>query len=286
MIIRHLEGKDCIFILVCMILVVAQVFLDLTIPQYMERITTALQMGTSTDVIVTHGKTMVLYAFLSLLASVCAGACAAKAASSLGRTLRRKQFENVSRFSKQDMDRFSASSLFTRSTNDVYTVQMFHSRSIITIVKAPLTAILAIAVISTSNWMWTTATTITVLVVILSLAAVLSVSIPRVRRIQGLMDRIGRSSKENIEGIRVVRAYNAEKHQELRFETENGEMLSNNIRLNTVMSLMPGIASGANNFLTLAIYLIGASVIMGSSHMDQIELFSEMIMFTAYSSTS
>ena len=283
MIIRHLEGKDCIFILVCMILVVAQVFLDLTIPQYMERITTALQMGTSTDVIVTHGKTMVLYAFLSLLASVCAGACAAKAASSLGRTLRRKQFENVSRFSKQDMDRFSASSLFTRSTNDVYTVQMFHSRSIITIVKAPLTAILAIAVISTSNWMWTAATTITVLVVILSLAAVLSVSIPRVRRIQGLMDRIGRSSKENIEGIRVVRAYNAEKHQELRFETENGEMLSNNIRLNTVMSLMPGIASGANNFLTLAIYLIGASIIMGSSHMDQIELFSEMIMFTAYS---
>jgi len=283
LIVRHLEGRDFIFILICVALVVIQVFLDLTIPQYMERITTALQMGTSTEVIASYGRTMVLYAFLSLLSAVCAGACAAKAASSLGKTLRRKQFDNVSKFSKQDMDHFSASSLFTRSTNDVYTVQMFHSRSIITMVKAPLTSILAIAVISTSNWMWTAATTATVLMVVLSLAIVLSFSIPRVKKIQGLMDRIGRSSRENIEGMRVVRAYNAEKHQELRFEAENEEMLSNNIRLNTLMSLMPGIASGANNFLTLAIYLIGASLIVGSSHMDQIGLFSEMIMFTAYS---
>ncbi len=283
MILRYLGRREWFLVALCVAAVVVQVFLDLRIPEYMSSITEKIQLGMPSDIIAEEGVRMLACAFLGLLASLTAGALAANIAASLARNLRRLQFEGVQSFSKEDMDSFSASSLITRSTNDVYNLMQFIARGLVIIVKAPLISVWAVVKISGGSFEWTLATGVAVIVLVVILFLLLSRNMPYARRIQWLIDGINRSTRENVEGARVIRAYNAEGLQNGKFTRANEELLQNNVRSSLILSPLHPISSSMLNFLTLAIYWIGAGLIMSSpDHMDKVVLFSDMIVFSSY----
>ncbi|MBQ8643500.1 MAG: ABC transporter ATP-binding protein [Candidatus Methanomethylophilaceae archaeon] len=283
MILRYLGRREWFLVALCVAAVVVQVFLDLRIPEYMSSITEKIQLGMPSDIIAEEGVRMLACAFLGLLASLAAGALAANIAASLARNLRRLQFEGVQSFSREDMDSFSASSLITRSTNDVYNLMQFIARGLVIIVKAPLISVWAVVKISGGSFEWTLATGVAVIALVVILFLLLSRNMPYARRIQWLIDGINRSTRENVEGARVIRAYNAEGLQNAKFTRANDELLQNNVRSSLILSPLHPVSSSMLNFLTLAIYWIGAGLIMSSpDHMDKVVLFSDMIVFSSY----
>lgn len=283
MILRYMKRRDWAWAAVCVIFIIIQVYLDLRIPEYMSEITDHLQMGLSTDIVSRDGIAMILCALLSLCASICAGVVAARIAASLSRTLRELQFDRVQSLSKQDIDHFSAASLITRSTNDVYSIQQFVARGLQIVVKAPIMAAWAVLKINSSAFEWTAATIVAMIVLVVSIAVLMKKSFPYFRRIQWLMDGVNRSTRENLNGLRVIRAYNAEPHQQEKFYKASEELLDNNVAAVHIMAPLQPISASMMNFLTLAIYWIGAGLIMSTtSQMTQMILFSDMIVFSSY----
>ena len=283
MILKYLGRRDWIWVVACVAFIVCQVYFDLRIPEYMSEITDHIQMGMGSDIVARDGLAMVVCSLLSLAASLCAGAMSARTAASLSRNLRRLEFERVQSFSKQDINSFSAASLITRSTNDVYHIQEFTARGLQISVKAPIMAVWALSKINAGAFEWTAVTAIALIVLVMVIILLVKLNFPFMKRIQWLMDGVNRSTRENLEGLRVIRAYNAECYQQEKFDRANEDLLKNNLTAVRIMAPLHPISSSLMNFLTLAIYWIGAGIIIStSSQAEQMTLFSDMIVFTTY----
>ena len=283
MILKYLGRRDWIWVIACVAFIVCQVYFDLRIPEYMSEITDHIQMGMGSDIVARDGLAMVVCSLLSLAASLCAGAMSARTAASLSRNLRRLEFERVQSFSKQDINSFSAASLITRSTNDVYHIQGFTARGLQISVKAPIMAVWALSKINAGAFEWTAVTAIALIVLVMVIILLVKLNFPFMKRIQWLMDGVNRSTRENLEGLRVIRAYNAECYQQEKFDRANEDLLKNNLTAVRIMAPLHPISSSLMNFLTLAIYWIGAGIIIStSSQAEQMTLFSDMIVFTTY----
>ena len=265
-------------------MVVAMVYLELEIPGYMSGITTQLNMPeTDMDAIYHDGGMMILCAFGSLVISIGIGFIAAYIAASLAKTLRGLQYGKVQSFSSAEMNRFSTASLITRSTNDITQIQMATAMGLMIFIRAPIMAVWAVAKIAGKNWEWSMATAVAVIVVLTTIGILMVYVLPRFRRIQGLTDNINRVTRENLTGIRVVRAYNAEDYQEEKFERANDELTDTNLSANRAMTVMFPVMLLVMNGITLAIYWIGAILIKDAgAGLDALNLFSDMVVFTSY----
>mgnify|MGYP002625017483 CR=1 FL=1 len=283
MITRYLTRRDRLLLVPVVAFVVAQIYLDLKIPEYMQSITYALQTGTTLEHIAGDGWRMISCALLSLGASLCAGTLIALISSSLSRTLRNEVYAKVQGFSPQDVEFFSAPSLITRTTGDVKEVQTFVATALQTVIKAPILAVWAIAKISGGGWQWTVATAAAVVFLVAAISLITALSVKYFRRAQVLTDSLNNETRESIVGSRVVRAYNAEEFQGRKFQKASEEMLDNYMGLFHVRFPLFMLPSVVSNFLTMAIYWIGAILIGGAGTADaQMRLFSDMVAFSSY----
>ena len=280
---RNLKKEEWCLISVSLIFIVLQVWLDLTMPEYMADITRLVQTpGSEMGDILAAGGKMLLCALGSLAAAVITAICAAKIATGFSKTLRGLLFEKVQSFSMEEIGRFSTASLITRSTNDVTQIQMLIVLGLQMLVKAPIMAVWAICKIADKRWQWTLTTGVAVAVLLIVVAICLALVIPKFKRVQTLTDDLNRVTRENLTGLRVVRAYNAESYQEEKFEKANEALMSNNLFAHRAMSfLMPSIQLVMSG-LSLAIYWIGAVLIHEAQLMDKISLFSDMMVFSQY----
>ena len=280
---KNLPKRNWLMMLFAIGFVVLQVWLDLTIPDYMADITALVQTDGSkmADIMAAGGK-MLLCAFGSLAATVVVAIISSRIASDFSAVLRAKLFNKVQGFSMEEIGRFSTASLITRSTNDVTQVQMFVTMGFQVLIKAPILAIWAVCKISAKSWQWTFSTGVAVAVLLIIVGLCVSIALPKFKKLQELTDDINRVTRENITGINVVRAYNAEKYQESKFETANNNLTKTQLFTSRTMSfMMPGIQLIMSG-LPLAIYWIGAYLINKADIMSKITLFSDMVTFSSY----
>lgn len=280
---KNLPKRNWLMMLFAIGFVVLQVWLDLTIPDYMADITALVQTDGSkmADIMAAGGK-MLLCAFGSLAATVVVAIISSRIASDFSAVLRAKLFNKVQGFSMEEIGRFSTASLITRSTNDVTQVQMFVTMGFQVLIKAPILAIWAVCKISAKSWQWTFSTGVAVAVLLIIVGLCVSIALPKFKKLQELTDDINRVTRENITGINVVRAYNAEKYQESKFETANNNLTKTQLFTSRTMSfMMPGIQLIMSG-LPLAIYWIGAYLINKADMMSKITLFSDMVTFSSY----
>ena len=280
---KNLPKRNWFMMLFAIGFVVLQVWLDLTIPDYMADITALVQTDGSkmADIMAAGGK-MLLCAFGSLAATVVVAIISSRIASDFSAVLRAKLFNKVQGFSMEEIGRFSTASLITRSTNDVTQVQMFVTIGFQVLIKAPILAIWAVCKISAKSWQWTFSTGVAVAVLLIIVGLCVSIALPKFKKLQELTDDINRVTRENITGINVVRAYNAEKYQESKFETANNNLTKTQLFTSRTMSfMMPGIQLIMSG-LPLAIYWIGAYLINKADMMSKITLFSDMVTFSSY----
>lgn len=280
---KNLPKRNWLMMFFAIGFVVLQVWLDLTIPDYMADITALVQTDGSkmADIMAAGGK-MLLCAFGSLAATVVVAIISSRIASDFSAVLRAKLFNKVQGFSMEEIGRFSTASLITRSTNDVTQVQMFVTIGFQVLIKAPILAIWAVCKISAKSWQWTFSTGVAVAVLLIIVGLCVSIALPKFKKLQELTDDINRVTRENITGINVVRAYNAEKYQETKFETANNNLTKTQLFTSRTMSfMMPGIQLIMSG-LPLAIYWIGAYLINKADMTSKITLFSDMVTFSSY----
>lgn len=280
---KNLPKRNWLMMFFAIGFVVLQVWLDLTIPDYMADITALVQTDGSkmADIMAAGGK-MLLCAFGSLAATVVVAIISSRIASDFSAVLRAKLFNKVQGFSMEEIGRFSTASLITRSTNDVTQVQMFVTIGFQVLIKAPILAIWAVCKISAKSWQWTFSTGVAVAVLLIIVGLCVSIALPKFKKLQELTDDINRVTRENITGINVVRAYNAEKYQESKFEIANNNLTKTQLFTSRTMSfMMPGIQLIMSG-LPLAIYWIGAYLINKADMMSKITLFSDMVTFSSY----
>lgn len=282
MILKYLKGKEWGLIAFCTLLIIAQVWLDLKIPDYMYEITTLIQTGGTVGEILDPGVRMMLCALGSLAMALAVGYMSAYVAASLSKRLRTMEFEKVQSFSAAEINRFSTASLITRSTNDITQVQMAFAMGMQIIIKAPILAVWAIFKISDKSWQWTLATALAIIVMVSVILILMKFVVPRFKKIQWMTDDVNRNIRENLKGIRVVRAYNAEDYQEDKFEKSNESLTSNNLFAGRSMAIMMPVMTTVMSVLSLSIYWIGATIISTADATAQIGLFSDMIVFLSY----
>lgn len=280
---RFLKAKEWVFIVLSFGLIIFQVWLDLKLPDYMSKITTLVQTeGSKMNEVWEAGGLMLTCALGSLLTAVVVSFIASRVSAVLSYRMRQGVYDKVESFSMEEIKNFSTSSLITRTTNDVSQVQMAMTLSLQLLVKAPVMAVWAICKIANKGWQWSVATAVAVGILIVMLGVVIIFAVPRFKKIQKFTDNLNSSTRENLEGLRVVRAYNAESYQEAKFEKVNNELTRTHLFTGRVMAIMnPGmtlIASG----LTLAIYWIGAYLINSESIPGKIQLFSDMVVYISY----
>ncbi len=280
---KRLNKKQLLFILVCVAFVTIQVWLDLKLPDYMTSITTLVQTkGSSMSDVLKEGGKMLLCAFGSLATAFITGYFASYIASSFGRDLRKDIFRKVQSFGMEEMKKFSTNSLITRTTNDVTQIQMLIAIGLQVIIKAPIMAVWAICKIAGKNYQWSIATAIVVAILLIMIIILVLIALPKFRKIQSLTDNMNRVTRENLKGIRVVRAYNAEDYQEYKFKNANAELTNTNMFTQRLMSIMMPVMSLASSGLTLSIYIIGAYLIEAANITAKLGIFSNMVVFTSY----
>lgn len=280
---KHFTKREWLGMGVIFILAILQTWLTMTMPEYMSEITQLVQTeGSVMGDILTAGGKMLLCAVGTLLTAVAIVLCTAQVSAGLSANLRSAVFDKVQSFSMQEIGKFSTSSLLTRSTNDVMQVQMLLVMGTEILFKAPMTAIWAIVKISGKGWQWTTATAVAVVVLLMIVSVCLSLALPKFKKMQKLTDNLNRVTRENLNGLQVIRAYNAEEYQEKKFEAANEELKSAQLFTGRVMSFMsPGIQAVMNG-LSLAVYWIGAYLIQNAAASEKLSLFSEMVVFSQY----
>ena len=281
--VKKLTKKQIALVIVSIIFVTAQVWLDLKIPDYMNEITKLIsQEGTTIKDILKPGSFMVLSAFGSLVFSFIVGYFAAYVASSFAYNLRKDVFRAVGQFGMEEIKNFSTSSLITRTTNDITQVGTLISMGLQVIIKAPIMAIWAITKIAGKSYEWSIATGIAIFVLIILILVIVLVALPKFKKIQWLTDNLNRITRENLTGIRVIRAYNAENYQLKRFEEANEELTNTHLFTSRIMSIMNPVMTMIMSGLSLSIYFIGAYLINEADMLNKINIFSDMVVFSAY----
>ena len=280
---RRMTKKDYPMVLCSLIFIVAQVWLDLKMPEYMSTITTLVETpGSKMSEILLNGGYMLLCAVGSMAAAMITGFFAAKVAAGLAKSLREEMFKKVMHFNSEEMGRFSTSSLITRTTNDITQVQMLIAMGLQAIIKAPILLVWAVVKIAGKQWQWSVATAGAVLAILIVLVIAIVLALPKFQIIQKLTDQLNRVTRENLTGIRVVRAYNAEQYQEKKFEQANDELTSTNLFANRVLALLMPTMTFVTSGISLAIYWIGAYLIDAAEMTQRLSLFSDMVVFSSY----
>ena len=280
---RYLRKKDWLFVCISLCFIVFQVWLDLRLPDYMAEITRLIQTPDSAlSSVVWAGMKMLACAILSMAAMFVVGYFVAQVAAGLSKRLREAVYDKVISFSMEEMGKFSTASLITRSTNDISQVQMVIAIGLQASVRAPIMAVWAITKIINKNLMWSAATGVAVAFLLVLIAVIFVLVVPGFQKMQTLTDNINRVTRENLSGVRVVRAYNAEKYQEDKFEEANEELTSVNLFNQKIMALMSPVMTLISSGLTLSIYWIGVYLIDKAALQDKITLFSDMIVFSSY----
>ena len=282
-ILKYLRKKEILLSLIVLAFIILQVYLDLTLPEYMNEITILVQSsGSKIRDILIAGGWMLACAIGSLIASVVVAVVASRIASNFSYYLRKHTFDKVTSFSKEEISDFSTSSLITRTTNDITQVQLLVVMGLQVLIKAPITAIWAINKILDKNITWTYAVIISVIVLLSVVAICIFLVAPKFKKIQKLTDDLNRTVRENLTGLSVVRAYNAEEYQEDKFSRVNEEFTFANIFTNRVLSFMMPSIQIIMNGLILSIYIIGAILINEAVGMEKNILFADMLVFSSY----
>lgn len=280
---KHLQIEEWLLVLGSVIFIVVSVWLDLKLPDYMYEITLLVQTeGSKMSEILIQGGYMLLCAIGSMIASIIVGYFAAKVAAGFSVRIRGMVFEKTLSYSMEEINGFSTASLITRSTNDIMQIQLLIAMGLMAIVKAPILAVWAIMKIMGKSWQWTAATGFAVLFLILMLSIIIFIAMPKFKIIQSLTDNLNRVTRENLTGIRVVRAYNAEKYQEEKFEKANEDLTRTNLFTTRLMAIMQPTMGLIMSGMSLAIYWIGAYLIYNASMAERLTLFSDMVVFSSY----
>lgn len=280
---KKITKKQWILSFVCLLLIFLQVWLELKMPDYMSEITRLVQtQGSTMKDIIINGGYMLACALGSLIAAVVTGYITSRISSEFSMNIRKKIFEKVENLSMQEIKAFSTSSLITRTTNDVTQIEMLIAMGLQLLIKAPITAIWAITKILNKSWQWSTITAIAVVILLSVIAILMIIVLPRFKRVQKLIDKLNGVTRENLTGIRVVRAFNAEKYQEDKFEEANKNLTKQQLFNQRVFSIMQPIMYMVMHMVTLAIYFVGAYLINEAAMADKIVLFGDMVVFSSY----
>ena len=281
---KNFTKKDYLLIFISFIFILVQVWLDLKLPDYMSEITKLVQTeGSKMSAILENGGYMLLCAFGSLLSAILVGYISSNVSASFSKTIRKKLFNKVENLGVAEVKNFSTSSLITRTTNDITQIQMFISMGLQLLIKAPVTAIWAVTKILNKNIAWSAVTAVAVIILLVTILALMSIVMPRFKRVQKLTDKLNGVTRENLTGIRVVRAFNAEKYQEDKFSKVNNELTNTQLFNQKAFAIMQPIMYLVMYFLTLSIYFIGADLINKAMMSDKLSLFSDMVVFSSYS---
>ena len=280
---KNFTKKDYLIIFIAILLIVFQVWLDLRLPDYMSQITVLVQSeGSQMSEILEQGGYMLLCAGGSLVSAIIVGYLASLLSASFSRTLMKKLFEKVENFGMEEINKFSTSSLITRTTNDVTNIQMYISMGLQMLIKAPITAVWAVLKILNKSWQWSAVTGVAVLFLLVTVSVLMFLVLPRFKRVQSLIDNINGLTRENLTGLRVVRAFNAEEYQQDKFEGGNKELTDTQLFNQRAMALMSPVMYLIMNLVTLAIYVVGSHLIDSAGMADKITLFGNMVVFSSY----
>ena len=280
---KEFNKKDYFLIFVCSLLIVFQVWLDLKLPDYMSSITKLVQTeGSKMSDILSQGSYMLLCAFGSLISAFIVGYLTSYISATFSQKIRKSLFSKVQSFSMEEIKKFKTSSLITRTTNDITNIQMFISMGLQMLIKAPITAVWAILKILGKNYKWSIATGVAVVVMLAVIGTLMLIVLPRFKIVQKLIDNINDKARENLTGVRVIRAFNAEKYQEDRFEDGNKKLTSTQMFNQRMMSIMSPTMYLIMNLLPLSIYIIGSSLINSAGMYDRLNIFSDMVVFSSY----
>ena len=282
-ILKKINKKEIILIIMVIVLVVFQVWLDLKAPEYMAEITRLVQTPDSKIInILINGGLMILCALGSLLGAVLVGYLVSYVSSSFSFRLRKMLFSKVGDFNMEEIKSFSTSSLITRTTNDITQVQMFLAMGIQILIKSPLLAVWAIFKVLNKSWEWTLLTASSVLIILIYIIILVIFVIPKFKKVQEAIDDINGIARENLLGIRVVRAFNAEEYQKNKFTDINNNLTSIQTFIQKMMSTMHPVMHLVMQMLTVGIYLIGAYLINAAGITDKLTIFSNMVVFSTY----
>ena len=279
---KILNMKDYLIVATCFLFIIGQVWLDLTMPEYMSRITTILQTTGSTKAILKNGSLMLICELGSLVLSILVGYFVAKLAGKIGKTLREQIYDKVGTFSKAEITRFSTPSLITRCTNDTTQIQRIISIGLQVAVKSPVLAVWAILKILNKSWTWSLATIITVVILVIFITVIVCVCVPKFKIVQNQIDDLNRVTRENLTGIRVVHAFNAEEYQQEKYEEVNESLRKTQTFTSRRLAMLSPIMSLMVGGLSLSIYWIGAFLINRADMLHKVGLFSDMIVFSTY----
>ena len=280
---KRLNKKDVLLIFISIFLIVIQVWLDLKLPDYMSKITQLVQTEGSilSDILIAGGK-MMLCAFGSLIAAVIVGYFASLIAASFSKTLRREIFEKVTDFTEGEIKKFSTSSLITRTTNDVTQIEMLVAMGLQLLIKSPITAVWAVTKILDKSWKWSAVVGGGVIILLMTLIFLMLVVMPKFKIVQKLLDKINGVTRENLTGIRVIRAFNAEDYQEEKFAKVNNKLTDTQIFNQRTFGIMQPVMYLIMNFSTLIIYFLGSYMINDSLMVGKAVIYGDMVVFSSY----
>lgn len=280
---KYLGKKQWILTIICFALIFGQVWLELKMPDYMSEITVLVQTeGSQMSEIVKNGAYMLACALASLLDSILVGYIISNVSATFSKGVRKKLFDKVENLAMHEVKNFSTSSLITRTTNDITQIQMFIAMGLQLMIKAPITAIWALTKILNKSWQWSALTGAGVAILLGVIAVIIVIVIPRFKIVQKLIDKINGVTRENLTGIRVVRAFNAEEYQQDKFEDVNDKLTKQQLFNQKLFSVLSPTMYLVMYFLTLGIYFIGAYLIRDALMVDKLEIFGNMVVFSSY----
>ena len=280
---KNLGKKELLMALICLLLIFGQVWLELKMPDYMSEITVLVQSeGSQMNDILRNGAYMIACALGSLVSAIIVGYIAATISATLSMKVRKKLFDKVENLAMHEVKQFSTSSLITRTTNDITQIEMLVAMGLQLLLKAPITAVWAITKILDKSWQWSAITAVAVAILLTTVGTLIAIVLPRFKVVQKLIDKINGITRENLTGIRVIRAFNAENYQQEKFENVNNDLTSLQLFNQKSFAILSPIMYLVMYFLTLSIYFVGATLIKDALMVDKLALFGNMVVFSSY----
>ena len=280
---KNLGKKELLMAFICLLLIFGQVWLELKMPDYMSEITVLVQSeGSQMNDILRNGAYMLACALGSLVSAIIVGYIAATISATLSMKVRKKLFDKVENLAMHEVKQFSTSSLITRTTNDITQIEMLVAMGLQLLLKAPITAVWAITKILDKSWQWSAITAVAVTILLTTVGTLIAIVLPRFKVVQKLIDKINGITRENLTGIRVIRAFNAESYQQEKFENVNNDLTSLQLFNQKSFAILSPIMYLVMYFLTLSIYFVGAILIKDALMVDKLALFGNMVVFSSY----